>query len=89
MVNTRNNGALDFMGYNDVVEIGCRVNKDGVTPIPLKSFDNEHIKEPRELLRHTRSMLLGRPEGDYGSPQSLNDSSAGGDYTKAKSALMK
>lgn len=89
VVNTRNNGALDFMGYNDVVEIGCRVNKDGVTPIPLKSFDNEHIKElMRTVKAYEKHAAAAGLKGDYAEAlRALMIHPLVGDYTKAKSAL--
>jgi 6-phospho-beta-glucosidase len=42
VVNIRNQGALDFMQYNDVIEIPAVVRRDSVTPIPVKT-DNQHI----------------------------------------------
>lgn len=44
VVNCLNQGAIDFMGYNDVVEIGARIDKDGAHPVKAK-FKNDHIKE--------------------------------------------
>lgn len=42
VVNTKNNGALDFMDDNDVVEVKCIINKNGATPIKIKN-DNPYI----------------------------------------------
>ena len=44
VVNCQNNGAIDFMGDTDVIEITARVGKNGATPIKA-NFKNEHIKE--------------------------------------------
>ena len=44
VVNILNQGAIDFMGDNDAVEICARIGKNGATPIPTH-FKNEHIKE--------------------------------------------
>ena len=44
IVNILNNGALDFMENDDVVEISASVGKNGATPIPLKTPVSRHIK---------------------------------------------
>jgi len=44
VVNCKNQGAIDFMGYDDVVEISAIIDKDGAHPIKAH-FQNEHIKE--------------------------------------------
>ena len=43
VVNIRNQGALDFMAPDDIVEIAAMVGKDGCKPIPIPHFDNRHI----------------------------------------------
>lgn len=43
VVNTKNCGALDFMAYDDVVELPALVGGGKVTPIPVKGFENQHI----------------------------------------------
>ncbi len=43
VVNTKNMGAIPFMGDNDVVEVGAIIDKDGAHPLPT-NFQNEHIK---------------------------------------------
>jgi len=44
VVNILNDGALDFMENDDVVEISASVGKDGATPIQLKTPVSNHIK---------------------------------------------
>ena|SRR5690554_595512 len=44
VVNCLNNGAIDFMEDNDVIEIAAHVGKDGAKPIKAH-FKNDHIKE--------------------------------------------
>jgi 6-phospho-beta-glucosidase len=89
IINTRNNGALDFMDDNDVVEIGCRVNKKGVTPIPLKTFDNEHIKGLMKTVKaYEKHAVAAGLNGDYGEAmRALMIHPLVGDYTKAKGAF--
>jgi 6-phospho-beta-glucosidase len=43
VVNIRNKGALDFMAYDDVVELPALVGEGRVEPIAVKGFANEHI----------------------------------------------
>lgn len=43
VVNMKNRGALDFMAYDDVVEIPALVGRGSMEPIPVKGFKNEHI----------------------------------------------
>lgn len=43
VVNIKNQGTLDFLEDDDVVEIAAIVGKDGAKPIPVKHIDNRHI----------------------------------------------
>ena len=43
MVNTRNLGALSYLANSDVVEVPCRIGREGVTPIGPKARVNDHI----------------------------------------------
>jgi len=43
IINTLNKGAYDFMADDDVVEVRCRVGKNGVFPEKQGSFNNQHI----------------------------------------------
>jgi 6-phospho-beta-glucosidase len=43
VVNIKNRGALDFMAYDDVVELPALVGAGRVEPIAVKGFANEHI----------------------------------------------
>lgn len=42
-VDVRNDGTLPFLRHSDVVEIKCRIGKDGATPIAPTHIHNEHI----------------------------------------------
>ena len=44
VVNILNNGAIDFMENDDVLEISATVGKDGAVAIPLKTPVSRHIK---------------------------------------------
>lgn len=44
VVNTLNKGAIPFMADDDVVEVKCRVGRDGtLTPQPIGAFRNQYI----------------------------------------------
>ena len=42
VVNVKNQGALEFMGYDDVIEAKCLVGKEGAS-LWVKGYDNEFI----------------------------------------------
>ncbi len=43
-INVQNQGALPWMGDDDVVEVKAIVNRQSITPIPIRGFENDHIK---------------------------------------------
>ncbi|MDD6275310.1 MAG: 6-phospho-beta-glucosidase [Clostridia bacterium] len=43
VVNVKNNGTLDFMADDDIIEAPCVIGKDGAKPIKVENFDNQHI----------------------------------------------
>ncbi|MCQ2484394.1 MAG: 6-phospho-beta-glucosidase [Clostridia bacterium] len=43
VVNVKNNGTLDFLDDDDVIEAPCVIGKDGAKPIKVENFDNRHI----------------------------------------------
>jgi len=44
VVGVKNNKAIKFMDDDDVVEIKCTVNRNGVTPVPIKDPEIPYIK---------------------------------------------
>jgi 6-phospho-beta-glucosidase len=89
IVNVKNNGALDFMANDDVVEIGCNVNKNGATPLPLKNMDNDHIKEMMRVIKaYEKHTVRAGIYGDYNEAlNALLIHPLVGDFGKAKDAL--
>jgi len=89
IVNVKNNGALDFMANDDVVEIGCNVNKNGATPLPLKDFNNDHIKEMMRVVKaYEKHTVQAGIYGDYNEAlNALLIHPLVGDFRKAKDAL--
>ncbi|MDB8558428.1 6-phospho-beta-glucosidase [Turicibacter sanguinis] len=45
VVNLLNNGCLDFMADDDVVEVCAIIGRDGAKPIKIENFNNPHIEE--------------------------------------------
>ena len=89
VVNVKNNGALDFMANDDVVEIGCNVNKNGATPLSLKDFNNDHVKEIMRVVKaYEKHTIQAGIYGDYNEAlNALLIHPLVGDFRKAKDAL--
>lgn len=43
VVNVKNNGTLDFLDNDDVIEVPCVIGADGAKPIKVEDFVNRHI----------------------------------------------
>jgi len=89
IVNVKNNGALDFMANDDVVEISCKVNKNGAASLPLKNMDNDHIKEMMRIIKaYEKHTIRAGINGDYHEAlNALLIHPLVGDFRKAKDAL--
>jgi 6-phospho-beta-glucosidase len=89
IVNVKNNGALDFMANDDVVEINCIVNKNGVAPLPLKNLGNDHIKGMMRVIKaYEKHTVKAGIHGDYNEAlNALLIHPLVGDFRKAKGAL--
>jgi 6-phospho-beta-glucosidase len=89
IVNVKNQGVLDFMGYDDVIEIGCNVNREGAAPIPLKSFENAHIEGMMKMVKSfEKHAVLAGLHGDYQEAiKALLIHPLAGDYDRAKGAF--
>lgn len=89
IVNVKNNGALDFMANDDVVEISCNVSKNGAAPLPLKNMDNDHIKDMMRIIKaYEKHTIRAGIYGDYHEAlNALLIHPLVGDFRKAKDAL--
>lgn len=89
VVNILNNGALDFMDNNDVVEIKCVVNKNGAKPVKINGFNNRHIIGLMKSVKAYEKLTIEAGlNGDYHQALSaLLSHPLIGDYKKAKGAL--
>ncbi len=89
VVDVKNNGALDFMEDDDIVEVTCNVNKNGVFPVKVKDFNNEHVISMMKIVkRYEKHAVRASIYGDYS--EALNAMLVhplAGDYTRVKDAL--
>jgi 6-phospho-beta-glucosidase len=89
VVNVKNNGALDFMNDDDVVEINCIINKNGATPIPINNFKNDHIIGMMKTVKaYEKHAVKAGLYGDYQEAiNALLVHPLIGDFDKAKGVL--
>lgn len=89
VVNVLNRGAFPFMDEDDAVEVKCIVNRQGATPVPLRSFDNQHIIGlMRAVKAYERLTVEAAMTGNYAAAlQALLVHPLVGDYRKAKGVL--
>ncbi|QHQ59744.1 6-phospho-beta-glucosidase [Anaerocolumna sedimenticola] len=89
VVNTLNQGALEFMAEDDSVEISAVIGKNGVTPIPIRGFKNKHIMELMQTVkayeRHTVEAAIHGDEAE--AMQALLIHPLVGDYNKARACF--
>lgn len=89
VVDVKNNGALDFMDKDDVVEVKCLVNKNGATPVKINNFDNQYIIGlMRAVKAYEKLTVKAGLTGDYDAAlAALMVHPLIGDYVKAKGVL--
>ncbi|WMJ86090.1 6-phospho-beta-glucosidase [Anaerocolumna sp. MB42-C2] len=89
VVNTLNQGALEFMAEDDSVEISAVIGKNGVRPIPIKGFKNKHIMELMKTVkayeRHTVEAAIHGDEAE--AMQALLIHPLVGDYNKGRACF--
>ncbi len=85
VINTLNQGALEFMAADDSVEISAIVGKNGVSPIPVKNFKNRHVMELMQTVKaYERHTVLAAMNGDEDEAiKALLIHPLVGDYNKA------
>lgn len=74
VVNIKNNGTLDFMEDDDIVEIAARVGKDGCKPVAVPHTDNRHIIGLMRIVKEYEKLTV--------------EAGMNGDDTAALNALM-
>lgn len=85
VINTLNQGALEFMANDDSVEISAIVGKNGVSPLPVKNFKNRHVMELMQTVKaYERHTVLAAINGDEEEAlKALLIHPLVGDYNKA------
>ncbi len=86
VVNVLNHNALDFMEADDSVEISAIVGKNGVVPIPIRNFKNQHVIDiMRTVKAYERHTVQAAIHGDDSEAiKALLIHPLIGDYHKAK-----
>ena len=89
VVNVKNNGALDFMEEDDVVEVKCVVGAKGAVPVKIEKFDNDHIKGLMKAVKaYEKLAVKASLTGDYSHAlAALLVHPLIGDYGKARAVL--
>ncbi len=89
VVNVKNGEAFGFMEKEDIVEVKCKVGKNGAVPIKMGRFDNHHIIGlMRAVKAYEKLAVKAGMEGDYGAAlAALLVHPLIGDYDRAKGAL--
>lgn len=65
VVNIKNNGTLDFMDDDDVVEIAAVIGSDGATPVPVEKVESKHIKNLMRVVKaYEKYTVEGAVNGD-------------------------
>jgi 6-phospho-beta-glucosidase len=65
ILNTVNDGAIDGLRDDDVVEVSCIADGDGAHPIPQGSMPERELELVRALKRYERLTVTAAVEGSY------------------------
>ena len=60
----KNNGAVPFMDKDDVIEVKCRVGKDGVTPLPVTVYNDYVVGLMQAVKAYERLAVKAAINGD-------------------------
>ncbi len=86
VVNIRNQGALEFMEYEDTVEIPAVIGRSGAKPIPIHDFNNRHVidlmRTVKSYERHTVKAAVNGDEEEAMKAMLIHPLI--GDYHRAK-----
>ncbi len=86
VVNVRNEGALNFMDGDDIIEIAATVGKDGAKPIPADISGNRHIIGLMRIVKEYEKLTLeaGMTGSDGAALNALVLHPLVGDFNNAK-----
>lgn len=85
VVNIKNNGTLDFMADDDIVEIAAVIGKDGATPVKVDKVESKHIINLMRVVKaYEKYTVEGAVTGDESKViEGLLVHPLVGDYEKA------
>lgn len=58
IVNVRNQGAIDFMKEDDVVEVAAVITAEGPIPVPVAHFENRHIEGMMKIIKEYEKLAV-------------------------------
>lgn len=89
IVNIKNNGALDYMDDDDIVEIAAIVGKDGAKPIPADISGNRHIIGLMRIVKEYEKLTVdaGRTGNNEAALNALMLHPLVGDFENAKACF--
>ena len=89
IVNIKNNGALEFMDDDDIVEIAAIVGKDGAVPIPADISGSRHIIGLMRIVKEYEKLTVdaGRTGNNEAALNALMLHPLVGDFENAKACF--
>lgn len=86
VVNIKNNGTLDFMADDDIVEIAAVIGKDGAKPVPIDVPVNAHMQGLMRIVKTYEKYAVeaGMTGSDAAAMNALMVHPLVGDYEKAR-----
>ncbi len=89
VLDVKNNGVIDYLQRDDIVEVKCRVGKNGAVPMPVRNQGGEYIRGLVSAVKaYERLSVKAALTGDYDSAlAALLVHPLIGDYHKAKPLL--
>ena len=88
VVAAKNNGAVPFMDDDDVVEIKCKLGRDGLVPQPVSIYNDYTIGLMRAVKAYEKLTVKAALNGDYDyALAALMAHPLIGDFNKAKPML--
>jgi 6-phospho-beta-glucosidase len=88
VVAAKNNGAIPFMDADDVIEVKCRMDQRGATPLPVKVYNDYVIGLMRSVKAYEKLTVKAAITGDRAAAlAALMVHPLIGDYEKAKPML--
>lgn len=89
IVNVRNGNTIDFLEPDDVIEVPCRIDREGAHPVVGKKIDNSHIRTMMLVVKeYERQTVEAGLTGDrIAAMRALMIHPLLGDFTASKKCL--